>query len=158
MDLPSSCPLQVWKAVLRRCNMSCRLLIALAPFAFAAAGSAWVLTAASRQPLQLLREAAAGAVASCRKLLSPANATSAAYCAATAAVAVVGVLFLGLVRQEELPTFVLSCWGGGGGGGGSAACARCCEAGRTGRCALLLTGYMHVCMWVTHGMRERAPM
>ena len=86
------------EALLRQALRTCRLLIALAPFAFAAAGSAWVLTAASRQPLPLLREAAAGAFASARKLLSPANTTSAAYCAGTAAVAVVGVSFLGLVR------------------------------------------------------------
>ena len=88
-------------ALLRQALCACRLLIALAPFAFAAAGSAWVLTAALRQPLPLLREAAAGAVASARKLLSPANATSAAYCAGTAAVAVVGVSFLGLVRASR---------------------------------------------------------
>lgn len=87
----------------RQALYTCRLLIALAPFAFAAAGSAWVLTAAARQPLPLLREAAAGAVASARKLLSPANATSAAYCAGTAAVTVVGVSFLGLVRHPTLP-------------------------------------------------------
>ncbi|KAK9821325.1 hypothetical protein WJX81_004610 [Elliptochloris bilobata] len=72
------------------------LLIALAPFAFSAAGAAWVTTAESRQPLPLLREAVAGALANARNLIDPANAVSAAYSVATAAAVVIGVPLLGL--------------------------------------------------------------
>ncbi len=73
-----------------------RLLLALAPFAFSAAGAAWVTTADARQPLPLLREAVAGTLAGAWDLLSTANAVSAAYAMAAATAAVIGTSFLGV--------------------------------------------------------------
>jgi hypothetical protein len=85
------------------CGARARLLIALAPFAFSAAGSAWVTTAEARQPLPLLREALAGAAESAAGLLSPANAVAAGYAACAAAAAALGASFLGasLVRVQS---------------------------------------------------------